>query len=180
MLFRSACLGWMLDAMDVMLYSLVLVAIQKDLGLSPGSSGLLMSLTLVTAAAGGILFGRLADHWGRVRAMMASILVYSLFTGLSGLSQNIWQLAVCRLLLGLGMGGEWASGATLVAETWPPEHRGKALGLMQSFWAIGYALAVGVNWVVSPRFGWRAVFFVGVLPALLTVWMRHGVEEPQI
>jgi len=176
----AASLGWMLDAMDVMLYSLVLVAVQKELGLSPGASGLLMSLTLGAAAAGGLLFGRLADQFGRARAMMASILVYSIFTGLSGLAQNAWQLGVFRLLLGLGMGGEWASGATLVAETWPAEHRGKALAFMQSFWAVGYAVAVAVTWLVLPRFGWRAVFFVGVLPALLTLWIRTGVEEPQM
>jgi MFS family permease len=176
----AACLGWMLDAMDVLLYSLVLGAVQKDLGLSSSTSGLLVSLTLITASFGGILFGRLADRWGRAKAMMASILVYSVFTGLCGLAQNVWQLAACRLLLGLGMGGEWATGATLVAETWPEEHRGKALGLMQSFWAIGYALAVAVNWLVLPRWGWRAVFFVGLLPALVTLWMRRGVEEPQL
>jgi MFS family permease len=170
----------MLDAMDVMLYSLVLQAIQKDLSLTPATSGLLMSFTLVTAAGGGILFGYLADRWGRARAMMASILVYSVFTGLSGVAQNLWQLAIFRLLLGLGMGGEWATGATLVAETWPAEHRGKALGLLQSFWAIGYALAVMVNWLVAPNFGWRAVFFVGALPALVVIWMRRGVQEPEI
>ncbi len=166
--------------MDVMLYSLVLQAIQKDLSLTPAISGLLMSFTLVTAAGGGILFGYLADRWGRARAMMASILVYSIFTGLSGVAQNLWQLAFFRLMLGLGMGGEWATGATLVAETWPAEHRGKALGLLQSFWAIGYALAVMVNWLVAPNFGWRAVFFVGALPALVVIWMRRGVEEPTI
>ena len=166
--------------MDVMLYSLVLQAIQKDLHLSPATSGLLMSFTLVTAAAGGILFGHLADRWGRAKAMMASILVYSIFTGLSGVAQNLWQLAFFRLMLGLGMGGEWATGATLVAETWPAEHRGKALGFLQSFWAVGYALAVLVNWVVAPRFGWRAVFFVGVLPALVAIWMWRRVEEPEI
>ncbi len=176
----AACLGWMLDAMDVLLYSLVLVAIQKDLHFSPGTGGLLMSLTLLSASGGGIFFGHLADRIGRARAMMASILVYSIFTGLSGLSQNVWQLAACRILLGVGMGGEWATGATLVAETWPAEHRGKALGFMQSFWAIGYALAVLVNWLVAPAFGWRAVFFVGVLPALLVFWMQKGVEEPKI
>ncbi len=170
----------MLDAMDVMLYSLVLASISKELHLSAANGGLLMSMTLVMAAGGGILFGRLADRWGRARAMIGSILVYSIFTGLSGLSQNVWQLAVCRLLLGLGMGGEWATGATLVAETWPAEHRGKALGLMQSFWAIGYALAVVVNWVIAPRFGWRAVFFVGLLPAFLAIWIFKGVEEPKI
>ncbi len=176
----AASLGWMLDSMDVMLYALALVAIQKELRLSPASSGLLMSLTLVSSAVGGVLFGRLADRFGRARALMGSILVYSIFTGLSGLVANVLQLALCRLLLGLGMGGEWATGAALVAETWPAEHRGKALGLMQSSWAVGYAVAAGVTALVMPRFGWRPVFFVGVLPALVTLWIRRGVEEPEI
>jgi MFS family permease len=176
----AACLGWMLDAMDVMLYSLVLSSVAKELGLKPSTSGLLVAMTLVFAAIGGLIFGRLADHWGRARAMTVCILTYSIFTGASGLAQNVWQLAVCRILLGLGMGGEWATGATLVAETWPAEHRGKAMGLLQSFWAVGYALAVGVNWYVAPRFGWRAVFFVGVLPAVVVLWIQRKVEEPEI
>jgi MFS family permease len=176
----AASLGWMLDAMDVMLYSLVLKSIQDELHLKPSTSGLLVAMTLVTAAVGGLVFGRLADYWGRARSMMLCILIYSVFTGLSGLAQNVWQLAVCRILLGLGMGGEWGTGAALVAESFPPENRGKAMGLLQSFWAVGYGLAVVVNWAIAPRFGWRAVFFVGVLPALVTVWMQRRVEEPAI
>lgn len=176
----AASLGWMLDSMDVMLYSMALVAIQQELGMSAAASGLLMSLTLVASAAGGILFGMLADRIGRARALMASILVYSIFTGASGLARTVMELAVFRTLLGLGMGGEWATGAALVSETWPAEHRGKALGLMQSSWAIGYALAAAITALVMPRFGWRAVFFVGVLPALVTLWIRRGVREPEI
>ncbi len=166
--------------MDVMLYSLVLKSIQDELHLAPSTSGLLVAMTLVTAAVGGLVFGKLADRIGRARSMMLCILLYSLFTGLSGLAQNVWQLAICRILLGLGMGGEWGTGAALVAETWPAEHRGKAMGLLQSFWAVGYGLAVVVNWAVAPRFGWRAVFFVGVLPALATLWIQKSVEEPEI
>jgi MFS family permease len=102
------------------------------------------------------------------------------FTFACGLAQTVLQLAIFRVLLGLGMGGEWASGAALVSETWPAEHRGKALGLMQSSWAIGYGLAALVNMIVLPAFGWRAVFFVGVLPAFFTLWVRHKVSEPAI
>ncbi len=176
----AASLGWMLDSMDVMLYSMALASIQQELGMSASTSGLLMSLTLVASALGGILFGILADRVGRARALMASILVYSVFTGASGLASSVAQLAVFRTFLGLGMGGEWATGAALVGETWPAEHRGKALGLMQSSWAIGYALAAAVTALVMPRFGWRAVFFVGVLPALVTLWIRRHVPEPEI
>jgi len=111
---------------------------------------------------------------------MGSILTYSVFTAACGLSQNAAQLAVFRICLGIGMGGEWASGASLVSESWPREHRGKALGLMQSAWAIGYGAAAIVTWLVLPRYGWRAVFFVGVIPALLTMWIRRYVEEPAI
>lgn len=176
----SASLGWMLDSMDIMLYAMVLAHLMKHFGMSTATAGLMGSLTLFASAVGGVLFGLIADRFGRVKALMGSILIYSVFTGACGLSQNIVQLAVFRVMLGLGMGGEWATGAALVAETWPAEHRGKALGFMQSSWAIGYALAAGVTALVLPRLGWRAVFFVGVLPALVTLWIRRRVEEPEI
>jgi len=176
----SASLGWMLDSMDIMLYAMVLAHLMRDFGMSTATAGLMGSLTLFASAVGGTIFGLLADRFGRVRALMGSILVYSIFTGACGLSQNIIQLAAFRVLLGLGMGGEWAAGAALVAETWPSEHRGKALGLMQSSWAVGYALAAALTALVLPRWGWRSVFFVGVLPALLTFWIRRHVEEPEI
>ena len=170
-------LGWMLDAMDVMLYSLVLAHLMRELGMDKATAGSLNSLTLVASAIGGLLFGFLADRLGRRRALMLSILAYSLASGACGLANSIAQLALFRFLLGLGMGGEWAAGAALIAETWRPEHRGKALGLMQSTWAIGEILAAGVVALVLPRFGWRAVFFAGVLPALVVLWIRRGVPE---
>lgn len=175
----AASLGWMLDSFDVMLYALVLSALITDFGLSKLQVGLLGSITLVSAAAGGLIFGWIADRYGRTRALIASILIYAIFTGACGLARNVVQLGVFRVLLGLGMGGEWASGASLVAETWPEEHRGKALGLMQSSWAIGYALAAITAGVVLPWKGWRAVFLVGLLPAGITLLLRHGLEEPE-
>jgi MFS family permease len=173
----ASTLGWMLDGMDVTLYSMVIAELLRELRLSTGEAGLLASVALIASAAGGILFGILADRKGRRFALMASILIYSLFTAACGLSRGILELAVFRFLLGLGMGGEWATGAALVAETWRPEHRGKALGLMQSGFAVGFALAAVITAVILPRFGWRAVFFAGILPALLTLWIRRGVEE---
>jgi MFS family permease len=169
----------MLDSMDVMLYSMVIPAAQRDLHMSSATAGLIMSLTLIAAAAGGIFFGFVADRLGRTRALSLSILIYCVFTGLCAFVQNVPELAICRMLLGLGMGGEWAAGAALVAETWPTEHRAKALGLVQSAWAIGYALAAAVVAIVMPHFGWRAVFLVGLLPALVTVWIRRHVKEPE-
>jgi MFS family permease len=173
-------LGWMLDAMDVMLYSMVLAELMVHLGIGKAQAGLLNSLTLASSAVGGVAFGVIADRAGRTRALMASILVYSLASFACGLSQTVAQLAACRVVLGLGMGGEWATGAALIAETWPASHRGKALGLMQSAWAIGEMLAAAVTLAVLPRFGWRAVFFVGVLPALAVFWIRRAVPEPPI
>jgi MFS family permease len=112
--------------------------------------------------------------------MIGSILVYSIFTAACGLAQTVWQLGIFRFLLGLGMGGEWTSGVALVSETWPDRHRGKAVALMQSAWAVGYAAAAIVVALVLPRFGWRAVFLIGILPALLTLWIRQGVHESDV
>jgi MFS family permease len=172
--------GWMLDAFDVMLFALVLPAIITDLSLSRAEAGVLGSATLVAAAVGGISFGWLADRFGRTRALMLSVALYSVFTAACGFASTLTQFVVFRILLGLGMGGEWTSGAALVSESWPSEHRGKALGMMQSGWAIGYALAALVAGIVQPRFGWRAVFFVGILPAFFTLWVQQRVKEPEI
>jgi MFS family permease len=176
----AASLGWLLDAFDVMLYALILTAVIEDLGLSRETGGLMASLTLASSAVGGLVFGVVADRLGRTRALNLSILLYSVFTFACGLAQDVAQFAIFRVLLGLGMGGEWASGATLVSETWPEKHRGKALGIMQSCWAIGYGLAAIVVAIVLPRFGWRAVFFVGIVPALFTFWIRRSVKEPEM
>jgi MFS family permease len=175
----AAFLGYMLDAMDVMLYAFVLGDIQRELHLTSAQSGAMMSATLVAAAVGGIGFGWVADRFGRTKALLWSVLIYSVATAACGLSQTGLELVLCRMILGLGMGGEWAAGAALVAETWGAEHRGKALALVQSSWAVGYALGALLVAVILPRFGWRAVFFAGVIPALVTFWFRHGVKEPE-
>lgn len=170
----------MLDGFDIMLYALVVSALLRDLSLSTSMAGLLGSLTLVASGIGGIVFGVIADRYGRRRAMIGSVLVYSIFTAACGLAQSIWQLGVFRFLLGLGMGGEWTSGAAMVSETWPDQHRGKAIALMQSAWAIGYAAAALVVAAVLPQFGWRVVFLIGILPALLTLWIRSQVQESEV
>ncbi|MGB7285130.1 MAG: MFS transporter [Candidatus Acidiferrum sp.] len=173
-------LGWMLDAMDVMLYSLVLAFLIREFAMDTRTAGLLNSLTLVASAIGGFLFGFLADRIGRIRALMASILVYALASAACGFSHTIPQLATFRFILGLGMGGEWTTGAALIAETWRAEHRGKALGFMQSAYAIGEAIAALVVALILPQFGWRPVFFVGVLPAILVFWIQRRVPEPEL
>ena len=173
----AAALGWMLDAFDAMLYALVLAHIMRDLGMSKSTAGLLNTLTLLASGIGGVAFGFLADRIGRKRALMLSILTYSLCSFASGLSTSILMLAAFRFFLGLGMGGEWNTGATLVAETWPTELRAKAIAIVQSSWAIGYALAALVAGVVLQYANWRMVFFVGILPALVTFWIQKGVPE---
>lgn len=176
----AAGLGWMLDAFDVMLYSIVLATLMREFGMTKSTAGLLNSLTLIASAIGSFGFGLLADRIGRRRMLSASIWTYSLFTFACGFSNSVTMLAVFRFLLGLGMGGEWNSGATLVAETWPSVWRGRAMAIVQSSWAIGYALAALVANAVLARASWRWVFFVGVLPALVTLWIQHDVPEPEL
>jgi MFS family permease len=173
----AASLGWMLDAFDTMLYALVLTYVMRDLGMSKATSGLLYTLTLLASGIGGVFFGFLADRIGRKRALMLSILTYSVCSFASGLSTTVLTLAIFRFILGLGMGGEWNTGATLVAETWPDQLRAKALSIVQSSWAIGYALAALVAGVVLHYANWRMVFFVGILPALVTLWIQNRVPE---
>jgi len=178
----AAALGWMLDAFDVMLYALVLTHIMRDLGMTKAVGGLLATLTLLASGFGGMLFGHVADRVGRKRALMLSILTYSVCSFASGFAPTVAVLAVFRFILGLGMGGEWNTGATLVAETWPTHLRAKALSLVQSSWAVGYAAAALVAWGVLRLYpnNWRAVFFVGVLPALVTLWIRKDVPESEM
>src|SRR5580765_1718227 len=176
----AAALGWMLDAFDTMLYALVLAHIMSDLGMNKATSGFLATLTLLASGIGGVMFGFLADRIGRKRALMLSILTYSLCSFASGLSTSILMLAIFRFILGLGMGGEWNTGATLVAETWPTELRAKAISIVQSSWAIGFALAALVAGIVLHFANWRMVFFVGVLPAIVTLWIQNSVPESEM
>ncbi len=170
----------MLDAFDVMLYSIVLATLMREFSMSKTTAGLLNSLTLIASAIGSFGFGLLADRLGRRRMLSISILTYSVFTFACGFSTGVISLAICRFLLGLGMGGEWNSGATLVAETWPSAWRGRAIAMVQSSWAIGYAMAAVVAGLMLTRTSWRSVFFVGVLPALLVFWIQREVPEPEL
>ena len=176
----AASMGWALDAFDAMLYSLVLAMLMRDLGMSKTTAGSLGTLTLLASGIGGVFFGFLADRIGRKHALMASILTYSICSFASGLATSIAMLAVARFVLGLGMGGEWNTGATLVAETWPTEFRAKAISMVQSSWALGFAAAALVAGAVSRFYGWRAVFFVGILPAMVTLWIQRSVPESEM
>lgn len=178
--FNSAYLGWMLDIMDLMLFAMVIQHVSTELGMDKSAAGLVMSATLLATAAGGLVFGFLADRLGRARSMLISILCYSLGTALCGLSETLGQLMLFRIIVGLGVGGEWSAGSALVSETWPARHRGKVLAWVQSAFAAGYAAAAVVAAVVIPLGGWRWVFAVGLLPALLAFYVRRHVVEPEI
>lgn len=176
----AAFLGWALDAFDFLLYNFVIVTLIMEWNLTTASTGLVASVSVVASALGGMVFGRVADRFGRMKALTMTVLIYSFATGLSGLSQNIWQLMCFRLLVGLGMGGEWSAGAALIAETWPKKHRGKAMSIMQSGYAVGGLTAALIAGPIIQAFGWRVVFFIGILPAILVYWIRKHVEEPEI
>lgn len=176
----GAFLGWMLDAFDFVLYSFTIVTLIKEWGLTTAQIGLVASVTVVASAFGGIVFGFFADRLGRIKALTITILIYSAATGACGLAQNIWQLMAARLIVGLGMGGEWSAGAALVAETWPAKHRGKAMSIMQSGYGLGGLLASFIAGPIIAAYGWRVLFYFGVLPALLTFWIRHFVKEPEV
>jgi MFS family permease len=176
----AAMAGYMLDAMDVLLYVFAIQTLKTEFGMSNATAGLASSATLVFSAAGGILAGMLSDRIGRRKTLIWTILTYSLASAGTATAHSIPQLMFWRALVGLGLGGEWSAGATLVAESWPARDRGKAMGLMQSGWAIGYVLAAIAAAVVLPRWGWRILFLVGVLPALATAWIQRYVEEPAV
>ncbi|MGH7244022.1 MAG: MFS transporter [Phycisphaerales bacterium] len=172
--------GWMLDGMDVMLYALALTTVKADFNLTGTQSGLIASVTLLASAFGGMAFGVVADRIGRVRALSISILIYSVCTALCATSRSLEALIFWRLLVGIGMGGEWAAGSVLIAETWDPKQRGRAIGVMQSGWALGYILAAVLAAAIIPTWGWRPLFVVGAAPALVVLWIRRSVPEPQV
>jgi MFS family permease len=177
-------LGWMLDGMDVMLFSFVMPTLIGLWAISRGEAGLLGTTTLLFSAFGGWLAGLAADRWGRVRVRQVTILWFSLFTFLSGFTQSFPQLMVTRSLQGLGFGGEWAVGSVLIAETIRARHRGKAVGFVQSGWAIGWALAALFYTVLfsslDEALAWRIMFWIGIAPALLVFFIRRHVPESAV
>jgi MFS family permease len=178
--FGSAYLGWALDVMDLMLFAMVIKHVGADLGFDKSAAGMVVSATLLATAGGGLVFGYLADRIGRARSMILSIICYSVGTALCGLSDSLGQLMLFRIVVGLGVGGEWSAGSALVSETWPARHRGKVMAWVQSAFAAGYAIAAILAAVIVPLGGWRWVFVAGLVPALLGFYVRRHVEEPEI
>src|SRR5512138_1688817 len=180
----AAKLGWMLDAMDFMLYTMAVGQLRSYFQFGDDVAGMLGTVTLVMSGVGGTIFGYVADRFGRTRALMGTILLFSICSLGAATSQSVMQLLFWRAVLGIGMGGEWASGAVLVSETWPAHLRNKAISIMQSGWALGYMMASISAAIIlgSPSLGpdaWRWLFVVGVIPAFLTLWIRRYVHEPE-
>ena len=181
--FASASLAWLFDALDLTIFILVLVPSVSELigSTDPATvayaGSMVLACKLLAWGVGGITFGVVADSVGRAKTMLITVLVYALFTGLSGLAQNVWQLTMFQALAGVGIGGEWAAGAALVAETWPEQSRQRAIVAMQMSFAGGFFLAGLLNVVVGPA-GWRWVFAAGAAPALLALAIRKFVPEP--
>jgi MFS family permease len=182
--FRAAFAGYMLDAFDLIVLTLSLTAIGATFDVGTGATGALSTVTLSASAIGGILGGVLADRIGRARTLMFSVAVYSFFTFLSGLASSYEMLMVFRVFQGIGFGAEWGVGAVLVAELVRGESRGRALGIVQSAWAVGWALAVVAYLIAFEVFAeataWRVLMFLGILPALLILYVRSRVEDPEV
>jgi len=178
-----ACFGgWSLDAMDMQMFTLVIPALIAGWGVSKTDAGLIAGFSLVTSALGGWLGGALADRIGRVKALQVAVLWFALATFGAAFSQNFEQLLVLKALQGLGFGGEWAAGAVLIGEIIRPQHRGKALGAVQSGWAVGWGAAVILYTIafsyLPPEMAWRTMFAIGLAPALLIVYVQRAVPEP--
>src|ERR1700676_3625429 len=180
--------GWTLDGMDSFVYALVLVPSLRELLPRSGIiatkanigqyGGLLFALFLIGWGLA-FLWGPIGDKFGRVRTLMLTIVWYSVFTFLSAFVTSVWQLAVLRLLAGIGIGGEWAMGGTFVAEEWPEHRRRMGAGYMHTGYYVGIFLAALANYGIGSHYGWAAMFIVGGVPALLLAWVRHGVVEPE-
>jgi len=172
-------LGWTLDAFDFFILAFVLAAVAKDFGRSIQAIALTLTASLGTRWIGAIIFGLFADRYGRRIPLIANILYYSLIEVLSGLAPSYAVFFFLRLLYGIGMGGEWGVGASLAMESVPPKWRGLLSGFLQEGYALGYLLAAAAYFLVFPRWGWRPLFFIGGLPALLTLFIRAKVKEPE-
>jgi MFS family permease len=182
--FWACASGWALDGMDFMIYPLVISTIIALWKVDAGTAGLAGTVTLLSSAVGGWLGGYLADRIGRVKTLQFTILWFSFFSLVCAVVQDFNQLLIARALLGLGFGGEWAAGAVLMGEAIRPQYRGRAVGSVQSGWAIGWGLAVlaqAILFSILPaESAWRWMFVIGALPALLVFYLRRYVTEPEI
>lgn len=174
----ASIIGYAMDGLDVLILSFAMAAIVSEFGLTLGEGGLIATYTLIGTVLGGYLFGIFADYFGRVHTFSLTIIIFSIFTGACAFADNVTHLNILRFLAGLGLGGEYGIGMTLVSEIWPAAKRARATAGVAMGWQAGAVLAAILAAVVLPDYGWRGLFLVGVVPALLAAWARHGIKEP--
>src|SRR3981189_3838173 len=173
----AATIGYAMDGFDLLILGFMLRAISADLHLTPAQAGSLVTWTLIGAVAGGILFGILSDYYGRVRVLTWTLLVFAVFTGLGPMREGYWDLLIYRTIAGLGLGGEFGIGMTLVAETWPARHRARRSAHVAAGWQAGVLAAALVTPLLLPSIGWRGMFLGGLVPRLIPFpgpWDRGG------
>ena len=174
----AAISGYAMDGFDLLILGFMLPVISQHLALSPEQGGALVTWTLIGAVIGGILFGFLSDRYGRVKMLTITILMFAVFTGLCALAQGYWDLLTYRTLAGVGLGGEFGIGMALIAETWPAHQRNRASAWVGMGWQLGVLLAAIITPLLLPIIGWRGIFLIGLLPALFSFFLRHGLDEP--
>lgn len=176
----GSAIGYAMDGFDLLILGFMLTAISADLHLTPGQAGSLVSWTLVGAVAGGIVFGSLSDHFGRIRVMTWTIVLFAVFTGLCAFAQGYWDLLVYRTIAGIGLGGEFGIGMALAAEAWPAKHRARVSSYVALGWQLGVLGAALLTPLLMPHIGWRGMFLVGVVPALVAWVIRNKLHEPEV
>ena len=186
--FWGAWAGWTLDGMDSVIYALVLSPALTELlpksgyAATPANVGFAGSTLFALFLVGwglSVIWGPIADRYGRSRVLAATIFVYAIFTGAAALSQSVWQLGLFRLLAGIGIGGEWALAGTYVAEAWPEDRRKMGAGYLQTGYYAGFFLAATLNYTIAARYGWRAMFWFGLTPVLVAIVVLFRVKEPE-
>lgn len=176
----GSALGYAMDGFDLLILGFMLAAISADLHLGPGEAGSLVTWTLIGAVFGGIIFGALSDHYGRIRVLTWTIVLFAVFTGLCAFAQGYWDLLVYRTIAGIGLGGEFGIGMALAAEAWPARHRARVSSYVALGWQAGVLAAALVTPFLLPHIGWRGMFLVGVIPALVAWFVRSHLHEPEV
>ncbi len=176
----GSTLGYAMDGFDLLILGFMLAAISADLHLGPGQAGSLVTWTLIGAVVGGLVFGALSDYYGRVRVLTWTIVLFAVFTGLCAFAQGYWDLLVYRTIAGIGLGGEFGIGMALAAEAWPAKQRGRVSSYVALGWQAGVLAAAIVTPLLLPHIGWRGMFIVGVLPALVAWFVRSRLHEPEV
>jgi MFS family permease len=176
----GSAIGYAMDGFDLLILGFMLSAISADLRLTPGQAGSLVTWTLVGAVAGGIIFGSLSDRYGRIRVLAWTIVLFAVFTGLCAFAQGYWDLLVYRTIAGIGLGGEFGIGMALAAEAWPAKHRARVSSYVALGWQVGVLAAALLTPLLLPHIGWRGMFLLGVLPALVAWVIRHKLHEPEV